>query len=74
MLDDQGCSQDEPGIGNIAYVKDLQTETIVSTGYRCSVFGKYQHPLTGFGWVSMKYLARYEVIININHMHPPDRF
>ena len=55
MIDDHGCSQDQPGIGNIAYVKDIQTETIVSTQYRCSIFGKYQHPLTGFGWVSMKY-------------------
>jgi hypothetical protein len=54
MVDDDGCSPDEPGIGNIAYVKDLQTETIVSTEYSCSVFGKYQHPLTGFGWVRMK--------------------
>ena len=56
MVDDQGCSPDEPGIGNIAYVKDIQTEAIVSTGYRCSVFGKYQHPLTGFGWVSVNQL------------------
>jgi hypothetical protein len=54
MIDEKGCSKDEPGIGNIAYVKDMQTEEIVTTGYRCSVFGKYQHPLTGFGWVGQK--------------------
>ena len=58
MVDNDGCSPDEPGIGNIAYVKDLQTETIVSTEYSCSVFGKYQHPLTGFGWVRMKHLKK----------------
>ena len=54
MIDEKGCSKDEPGIGNIAFVKDMQTEEIVTTGYRCSVFGKYQHLVTGFGWVGQK--------------------
>ena len=53
MMDKQGCAPNEPGIGNIAFVKDIQSDTIVSTEYRCSVFGKFQHPLTGFGWVSI---------------------
>ena len=53
MIDKQGCSLDEPGIGDIAYVKDIQTDTIVSTGYRCSVFGKFQNPFSGFGWVGI---------------------
>ncbi|XP_028397006.1 uncharacterized protein LOC114520857 isoform X2 [Dendronephthya gigantea] len=53
MMEDKGCSQDQPGIGNIAYVKDLLTNKIVSTGYHCSIFGKYQHPVTGFGWHKM---------------------
>ena len=52
MIEDQGCTLDQPGIGNIAYVKDLETETIVTTGFRCSVFGRYQFPNPGFGWVS----------------------
>ena len=52
MVDDKGCSADKPGIGDIAYVKDIETETIVTTGYRCSVFGKYRYPVPGFGWVS----------------------
>ena len=52
MIDNLGCSQDEPGIGDIAYVKDLQTETVLATNFRCSVFGKYEHASTGFGWVS----------------------
>jgi hypothetical protein len=51
MVDDKGCDTYKPGIGNIAYVKDLQTEEIISTGFRCSIFGGFQHPLTGFGWV-----------------------
>ena len=54
MIDKQGCTcnPDQPGIGNIAYLKDIQTDTIVTTRYRCSVFGKFQHdPSTGFGWV-----------------------
>jgi hypothetical protein len=54
MVDDQGCGKYKPGIGNIAYVKDLQTEKILTTGFRCSIFGDYQHPLTGFGWVGIK--------------------
>lgn len=53
MIDRQGCSPDEPGIGNIAYVKDIQADSIVNTDYRCSVFGKFRYPSTGFGWVSI---------------------
>ena len=51
MIVDHGCAQATPGIGNIAYVKDLQTENIVTTKFRCSVFGGYHNPATGFGWV-----------------------
>ena len=51
MIIDHGCAQATPGIGNIAYVKDLQTEKIVTTNFRCSVFGGYQDSSTGFGWV-----------------------
>ena len=51
MIIDHGCAQATPGIGNIAYVKDLQTEKIVTTNFRCSVFGSYYDSATGFGWV-----------------------
>jgi hypothetical protein len=51
MIVDHGCAQATPGIGNIGYVKDLQTENIVTTKFRCSVFGGYHNPATGFGWV-----------------------
>jgi hypothetical protein len=52
MVDNQGCGMNRPGIGDIAYVKDIETETIVTTEYRCSVFGRYQYTFPGFGWVS----------------------
>ncbi len=51
MIIDHGCAQATPGIGNIAYVKDLKTEKIVTTNFRCSVFGSYHDSATGFGWV-----------------------
>lgn len=46
-----GCEQRSAGIGNIAYVKDLLTENIVTTKLRCSRFGFAYHPLVKFGWV-----------------------
>jgi hypothetical protein len=53
MVDDQGCTKQKPGIGNIAYVKDIRTEKIVTTGFRCSIFGGFYHSTPGFGWVSI---------------------
>ena len=53
MIIDHGCAPATPGIGNIAYVKNLQTENIVTTNFRCSVFGSYYDSTTGFGWVIM---------------------
>jgi hypothetical protein len=48
-----GCDQRSAGIGDIAYVKDLLTEKIVTTRLRCSKFGFAYHPLVKFGWVWM---------------------
>ena len=49
MIDDRGCDSNSPGIGDIAYVKDLMTGKIVTTKFRCSVFGLgHTSPL---GWV-----------------------
>ena len=39
MITDHGCDADSPGIGDIAYVKDFMTEKIVTTTFKCSVFG-----------------------------------
>ena len=51
MMNTAGCEQRSAGIGDIAYVKDLQTENIVTTKLRCSKFGFAYHPLVKFGWV-----------------------
>ena len=39
MITNRGCAPRTPGIGDIAYVKDLITEKVVSTSFECSVFG-----------------------------------
>ena len=53
ILNQGGCGPTSPGIGDIAYVKDLQKDDIVTTKFRCSRFGGYYHPSTKFGWVSV---------------------
>ena len=65
MIDDQGCDMFQPGIGNIAYVKDLQTEKIVTTGFRCSVFAGFSHHLTGLGWVGIIYINTIFITYNL---------
>ena len=51
MVNTAGCEHRAAGIGDIAYVKDLLTENIVTTKLRCSKFGFAHHPLVKFGWV-----------------------
>ncbi|XP_028391546.1 uncharacterized protein LOC114516311 [Dendronephthya gigantea] len=48
-----GCGATSPGIGDIAYVKDLQTEKIVATKFRCSQFGTFRHFFLKSGWAMM---------------------
>ncbi|XP_028391550.1 uncharacterized protein LOC114516313 isoform X2 [Dendronephthya gigantea] len=48
-----GCGATSPGIGDIAYVKDLRTEKIVATKFRCSRFGMHQHSFLKIGWAMM---------------------
>ena len=50
-MGEKGCDQNSPGIGDIAYVKDLKTEKIVTRNFRCSKFGIAYHVGTKFGWV-----------------------
>ena len=50
-MGDKGCDINSPGIGDIAYVKNLQTEKIVTTYFRCSKFGVGHHLQSGIGWV-----------------------
>ena len=54
MLNEGGCGRLSAGIGNISYVKDLQTETIVTTKFRCSKFSSYQSTSDTHGWVRFK--------------------
>ena len=51
LLNEGGCGRLSPGIGNISYVKDLQTKQIVTTKFRCSQFSSYRSKSDGFGWV-----------------------
>ena len=51
IMGEKGCGLGAPGIGDIAYVKDLQTEEIVSTTFRCSQFGVGLHQQAMIGWV-----------------------
>ena len=46
-----GCTDSHSGIGNISFVKDLLTGTIVTTKFNCSKFGHHTHP--AMGWVSI---------------------
>ena len=34
-----GCTDFHSGIGNISYVKDILTESVVTTNFNCSKFG-----------------------------------
>ena len=49
LIKDRGCDSNSPGIGDIAFVKDLKTDKIVTTTFKCSVFG-LAHSST-LGWV-----------------------
>ena len=44
-----GCTNYHSGIGNVSYVKDILTETVVTTKFSCSNFG----PSNVLGWVRM---------------------
>ena len=44
-----GCADFHSGIGNVSYVKDILTETVVTTKFSCSRFGPNNH----LGWVTI---------------------
>jgi hypothetical protein len=46
-----GCTNSHSGIGNISFVEDLLTDTVVTTKFNCSKFGHHTHPT--IGWVSI---------------------
>ncbi|CAB4012134.1 Hypothetical predicted protein [Paramuricea clavata] len=51
MSDEGGCSHRYPGIGNIAYVKDLMTRKMATRTFNCSRFGASVAP--ELGWDKM---------------------
>ncbi|XP_046843366.1 uncharacterized protein LOC124437432 isoform X2 [Xenia sp. Carnegie-2017] len=53
MITDRGCSHQMPGIGDIAYVKDLITEKITTRSFKCSVFGPNTGSHIKVGWSMM---------------------
>ena len=54
MIKEGGCGGLSPGIGDISYVKDLQTQEIVTTKFRCSQFTSRNSKIYGYGWVGLK--------------------
>ena len=44
-----GCTDYHSGIGNVSYVKDIVTKTVVTTKFNCSKFGSDNI----LGWVTM---------------------
>ena len=51
MSNDGGCGHRYPGIGDIAYVKDLMSRKITTRNFNCSRFGGSIAP--GLGWVGV---------------------
>ncbi len=46
-----GCTKDDPGIGDVSYVKDILTGSVSTTNFQCSIFGPHTHP--DLGWVNI---------------------
>ena len=53
MVKSNECGWSGAGIAHIAFVKDLQTDTIVNHNFSCSKFGFGHSLLTGLGWVNI---------------------
>ena len=73
IMGEKGCEYGTSGIGDIAYVKDLQTEEIVSTTFRCSEFGfgHRQQPSIKIGWVSKinKYIRQINKNLYVKNLY-----
>ena len=62
MMITAGCDHRSAGIGDIAYVKDLLSDKIVTAKLRCSKFGFAYHPLARFGWVDISFFLFYFIL------------
>ena len=47
------CGWLKAGVTDIAYVKDLLTDTVVNHNFSCSNFGYGYHSVQKFGWVNI---------------------
>ena len=45
----KGCPYLQAGIGNIEFVKDLLTQSVLTNNFKCSKFGPNTHDM--LGWV-----------------------
>ena len=59
-----GCDSSSPGIGDVAFVKDLMTEKVITHYFRCSKFGVAHSPKSMIGWVCQK--VQHECNTNFN--------
>ena len=53
VINKGGCGKYSPGIGDVQFVKDLMTDNIVTTKFRCSKFGVAHSARAKFGWVGV---------------------
>ena len=68
IINKGGCGRTSPGIGDVQFVKNVLTDTIVTTNFRCSKFGMAHNSKAQFGWVCA--LVIEEVIHLLNHVFP----
>ena len=74
IINKGGCDKDSPGIGDVAYVKNLLSDTIVTRNFRCSKFGLAHHPRTKFGWVCIFVLLLCIYSFTINEKRCVNKF
>ena len=68
LVKDRGCDSNAPGIGDIAFVKNLRTEKIVTMAFQCSVFGLPQSSTVGWvGYIIIYFICTCKVNYNLNY-------
>ncbi|CAB3991977.1 Hypothetical predicted protein, partial [Paramuricea clavata] len=53
-----GCPHLQAGIGNISFVKDISTHSVLTNNFKCSKFGPHIHHM--LGWGKMNYCLRHQ--------------
>ena len=51
-----GCPYLQAGIGNIEFVKDLLTQSVLTNNFKCSKFGPHTHQM--LGWVYSSFFTQ----------------